>query len=140
MKFKYKRDPHAIGRLLALTVPFTEEELTALGLPIRLAYSNLQSGTATEHDVSDIIAALNVTSVRSHDVSPEVASVAEAAVYAMDRCVQRFQKLGKWGLDGPGLAEVEQGIELHEQFCRLSTPRQMRDAALLVQQIRKETA
>lgn len=124
-------------KVLALTQPFTPKELTALLLPIRSAFESLRTGKATSQDVSDIIAALNVTSLMSMPIHANVVEAAHAAVYAMGRCVERHQRTGVWGLDGPGLAEVEQGIALHEQLCENCTPRQMQDAMKRVQELQK---
>jgi len=44
------------------------------------------------------------------------------------RSWHRYERTGRLGFDGPAISEVEQGIDLHEQFCRMSTPLQMIEA------------
>lgn len=136
MKPKYRKDPLAMTRVLALTQPFTQAELNALLLPIREAFDALRTGTATDRDVGDIVAAINVASLMAMKIHPDAVKVAHDAVYALGRCIDRHQRLGKWGLDGPAVADIEQGISLHEQLCEKCTPRQMRDAALKVKELR----
>lgn len=137
VKFKYRKDPLAMHRVLALTQPFTDAELNDLLIPIRESFEALRTGQATDRDVSDIVAAVNVASLMAMKIHPDAIKVAHDAVYALGRCVDRHKRLGKWGLDGPAVADIEQGISLHEQLCKLSTPRQMRDAALKVKEIRR---
>lgn len=137
MKFKYKKDPRAFHKVMALTQPFTPEELNGLLIPIRESFEALRTGQATDRDVSDIIAAINVVSVLAMKIHPDAIAAAHAAVYALGRAIERHQRAQTWGLDGPGLTEVEQGIAMHEQLCTLCTPRQMRDAALRVKDLQK---
>ncbi len=137
MKFKYRKDPTAFSRVIALTQPFTPEELNALLLPIRAAFEALRTGQASDRDVGDIIAVVNVASLMAMRIHPDAVIAAHAAVYALGRAVERHKRTQKWGLDGPGIADVEQGIAMHEQLCTLSTPRQMRDAMLRVKELQK---
>jgi len=137
LKFKYKRDPRAFHKVLALTQPFTTDELTELLLPIRSSFEALRTGKATDRDAGDIISVVNVVGLMSMKIHPDAVAAAHAAVYAMGRAVERHKRTGAWGLDGPGLAEVEQGIAMHEQLCQHCTPRQMRDAMLRVQELQK---
>ncbi len=44
------------------------------------------------------------------------------------RTLHRYHATGRVGFDGPAIADVELGIDLHEQILRLSTPLQMADA------------
>lgn len=135
-KRKYKADPTAFIRFMAEMQPFTEEELTKLSLPNRVSFQLLLNGEAEAIDVHRLIDATNVSLVRCWGT--EMQPIAQRAQDALRRCYERYEKLGQWGLDGPARAEIEQGLELHEELCRLSTPRQMRDAALVVEKLRKE--
>ena len=49
-------------------------------------------------------------------------TVDAAGLEALRRMWERHKRIGQWGFDGPGLADVELAIELHEQLVRLSTP------------------
>jgi hypothetical protein len=131
---KYQKDYTAFARVIALTELFNEHELRRLFLPTRMSFQLLLNGEAEDQDVGRLIDIMNVTLVRSWGTDAQ--PVANTAVEALKRCYARWVKLGVWGLDGPARADIEQGIELHEQLCRLSTPRQMRDAALVVERMK----
>lgn len=133
---KYEKDPFVLARTIALTAPFNEYEQRQLNLPLRLAFDALTKGTATLEDLHSLILTANVTVVRCANSPME--GIATKALDALRRASERYDRLGKVGLDGPGLSEVEQGIELHEELVRLSSPKQMREAALIVDEFRKK--
>jgi len=118
--------------------PFTPGELLRLELPIRLAFDALKTGKGTEQDWSDLAAATNVTIIRSRDIDPLCEQTANDASDALVRMYQRAQRTGAWGFDGPGIGQVEAGIDLHEQLGRLSTPLQMMGAMRTVLAIRAD--
>ena len=122
---KYSADPMAMFKVINKIEPFTPAELLRLELPVRLSFEALRTGAGTESDFHDLCAAINTSMVRSEAVDPLCEQTAIAARDALMRCWQRFQRTGKFGFDGPGLGEVEAGIDLHEQLIRLSTPLQM---------------
>ena len=135
---KWRADPKSFSKVIALTELFNATELAQLLLPIRISFQALLSGQAMPHDIGRLIDTANVTLVRcwgNADLQP----IAQTALDALKRCYERYERLGAWGLDGPARADIEQGLELHEELCRLSTPRQMRDAALKVERM-KESA
>ncbi len=119
-KRKYQKDPFILVKAMAMNEAFSDDELRTMALPVRIS----------------LIDNMNVALVRSWGTPMQ--PIAETAVHALRRCYERWQKLGKWGLDGPARADIEQGIELHEELCRLSTPRQMQEAAAAVERIRNE--
>ncbi len=127
-KVKYKKDAGAVLRVLTLNAPYTPEQITGIVLPIRLSFEALRTGAATDRDVSDLITAINVTIVRSLAVHKKAVDVAALAGRSLARCVDRHSRTGRWGLDGPGIADLEQGIDLHEQILTLSRPLDMVEA------------
>ena len=134
-KRKYAKDPMAFAKVIAQTELFDETERMHLALPIRMSFNLLLNGGAESSDVGRLIDTANVTLVRCWGT--EMQPIAQRAVDALRRCYERHERLSKWGLDGPARADIEQGIELHEELCRLSTPRQMRDAALTVERLKE---
>lgn len=66
--------------------------------------------------------------VRAESISPTCVQAAIAARDALQRTLTRYHSTGRVGFDGPAIADVAVGIELHEQILRLSTPVQMADA------------
>jgi hypothetical protein len=135
LKRKYRADPMAFAKVIALTELFNEHEQRALALPIRMSFQLLLNGEAESQDVGRLIDIINVTLVRAWGTPMQ--PIAQTALDALRRCYERWIKLGVWGLDGPARADIEQGIELHEELVRLSTPRQMRDAALMVERMKE---
>ena len=125
---KYAADPVAMYKVFNRLAPFNQAELMQLELPIRISFEALKTGRGTERDWSDIAAAVNICIVRSHDISPDCVAVAEAASDALMRTWNRAKAHGAWGFDGPAIAEVAACIDLHEQFCELSTPLQLMNA------------
>ena len=99
-KRKWVADPGSIYKVMAKTQPFTPEELLRLELPIRVSYEALRTGHGTERDWSDIVAAINVSIMRSRDINPLCEQTAEAASDALMRMWHRAKRTGRWGFDG----------------------------------------
>jgi len=137
-KRRWQADPMAAFKVINKLEPFTPGELLRLELPIRLAFDALKTGKGTEQDWSDLAAAINVTIIRSRDIDPLCEQTAGDASDALVRMYQRAGRTGTWGFDGPGIGQVEAGIDLHEQLCRLSTPLQMMGAMRTVLAIRAD--
>jgi hypothetical protein len=127
-KRKYQADPSSIYRLMSRIQPFTEQEQAALALPVREALDGFLKGHAGQSDFDTLAAAANVCLVRSEAVSPLCVEASQRGQDALMRAKRRFDSLGRWGLDGPGIQEVGDLVDLYEQFLALSTPQQMRDA------------
>jgi len=137
-KRKYHADPTSFAKVIALTELFNEHELRTMFLPVRMSFELLLNGEAEDQDVGRLIDTINVTLVRCWGT--EMQPIAQRALDALKRCYERWVRLQVWGLDGPARADIEQGIELHEELCRLSTPRQMREAAQKVDRIKEMAA
>lgn len=124
-KRRYQADPGTVMRVINRLTPFSAVELLELELPIRMSFEFMRSGSGTLNDYSNLELAINVAMVRSEDVDPFCVQTAVAARDALLRTWERHQRTGRWGFDGPALAEIDAGIELHEQLVRNSTPLQM---------------
>lgn len=125
---KYAADPMTMFKVVRKIEPFDAGELLRLELPVRLSFEALRTGAGTESDFHDLCAAINTTMVRSESVDPLCEQTAIGARDALLRAWHRFGRTGRLGFDGPGLGEIEAGIDLHEQLIRLSTPLQMIEA------------
>jgi hypothetical protein len=131
-KRKYQADPASIYRLMARVQPFTEQEQTALTLPVRVAFEAFLKGHAGNDDWATLSSVANVCLIRSEAVSPLCVEASQRGQDALMRAKRRFDSLGRWGLDGPGIQEVGDLVDLYEQFLALSAPQQMKDALLAV--------
>jgi len=106
-------------------------------LPVRLALQSLMDRTVPADDVRthDTIAyAIGEAEVRyleigGRDNNPAMPIIIKAG-HALNRARERWKRLGVWGLDGPAIQELKDGIELYEQVLLVSTPQQMHDAAM----------
>lgn len=127
-KRRYEADPLAVLKCLNKIQPFNAAELMRLELPIRMSFEALKNCSGSESDFHDLAAAINTTLVRSEAVDPLCEQTAIAARDALMRCWHRHERTGVWGFDGPALAEIDAGLDLHEQLIRNSTPLQMADA------------
>lgn len=125
---RYRADPSTLSRVLNRIQPFNAQELLRLELPIRLSFEAIKTGQGTERDFHDLAAAINAAMVRSEAVDPLCEQTAVSARDALMRTWSRFEKTGRLGFDGPALSEVADGIDLHEQLIRNSTPLQMIEA------------
>lgn len=135
---RWTADPNVFNRVIKRIQPFTEDELTNIELPLRLAFDAMRNGHGTERDWNDLAAAINVVIIRSEQIDPLCEETAMAAANALSRSAERFKRTGKWGFDGPALAEIDAGLDLHGQLCRLSTPLQMMDALKTAARINAE--
>jgi hypothetical protein len=133
-KRRWSADPLAMFKCVNKIEPFSPAELMRLELPIRMSFESVKNGTGCESDFHDIAAAINTAMVRSEAVDPLCEQTALAARDALMRTWHRFERSGKWGFDGPALAEIDAGIDLHEQLIRGSTPLQMIEALREVMQ------
>ena len=122
---RWPANPGSLQRVINRLEPFNAEELLRLELPIRISYQALCTGSATESDFYDLVAAANATMVRAESVGAECLQIAIDAQAALSSVYARFERLGKWGFAAEEMHAVGFGIELHEQFVRNSTPEQM---------------
>lgn len=54
--------------------------------------------------------------------------ILNAAGQALYRAYERHERVGKWGLDGPGILDLTAGVDAAETLMRASTPAQMKMA------------
>lgn len=127
-KPRYVADPASLYRVMNRIQPFTKSEQHQLNLPVRVAYERMRTGAGTEGDFHSLAAAINVAMIRAEAIDPMAEITAIDARDALQRCLQRYATIGKWGFDGPALQDMPAAIDLYEQLIQLSTPLQMADA------------
>jgi len=145
MKKAYRKDPQVMWRVTSDSSPYSDEDVIRMMLPVRMAFELLRNGEATADDAYTLANAINDTAIRAWGLEDEDAAnaagpIANAAIHAMRRCGERYKRIGRLGLDGPGLADVAQGVDLYEQLVRLSTPAQMKAAASMAIKLEREQA
>jgi hypothetical protein len=115
-------------QLLSDCRPYESGEILGDLINIEEAYSRIKSGTGTEKDADRLSIAINLAKLRALDIDEGLADMVELGQSAMQRCMDRYATHKRLLLDGPGLQEVRQALDAHEEILRHSTPKQMMDA------------
>jgi hypothetical protein len=123
--------------VIGMKVEGTQTAATKAMLLVREAFIAIKHGTATNDGLDfDVIAhALGVAWLRAVEIAGYEATsnpmlcVIQDANEAMRRTRDRFERLTRWGFDGPAIDEVGAGIELYETILQSSSPAQMTAAA-----------
>ena len=106
---------------------------------VRDAFVNIKTGKAEPHDSRefDLLAhAMGITRLRACDIAGQdefenpLLPIWRAGNEALRRCSERYNKLGRWGFDGPALDELDAAIELYETILQSSSPAQMEEATV----------
>jgi hypothetical protein len=131
VKKKYKKDYGAMRRVFMRLEPFTAEEITALELPVMLAYAKLKVGACSEQGFFDLYTALIAGAVRARDIHKDVVAAMEEATAHLREARKRAERHGKYLLTGVAFEPVGVAVDLHNQMIRNSTPMQMKEALQL---------
>lgn len=101
----------------------------------RLSLQKLTDGLVSggDTDCHDMIAhCIGMAQIRIMDIGGEGASdiIAElnGSAKALHRARERWQRTGKWGLDGPAIHALRYAIDTYEVILRSSSPLQMEHA------------
>lgn len=127
-KRRWQADPSVIYRVMSANQEFTPDEHAKLNLPVRLAFEKIKNGAGTDDDFHILAAAANVSLVCSEKIDPLVEGVCLAARDALLRTNDRHTRTGRWGFDGPALAEVIEMIDVYSQLTSLLKPMQLQKA------------
>jgi len=116
----------------------TASVVTTVALRVRAAFDALRRGEVAADDVlpHDTLAhALGVAWLRALDIAGDdpvhnpMLPLLRTATEAVLRMGQRRRQVGRWGLDGPGLQAVADGLDVYEEILANSSPAQMAAAA-----------
>jgi hypothetical protein len=92
--------------------------------------------THTVHDIETfnlLSVCLNEGKVRTLEIGGEgnpAFVIVERGIQAINRTAERWQRTGKWGLDGPARQDLIDAVSMYEEVFLESTPAQMHDAAM----------
>lgn len=114
--------------LLDKARPYDEAETAGEHLLVRAALDRLVEGSGDEADYIHVAMRINVSKVRALTIDAGLSDQLELAQDAMARAHQRHNERGRYGFDGPGLAQVREAIDAAETIVNASTPLQMRAA------------
>jgi hypothetical protein len=98
-----------------------------------LAEGTVQPDDTDQHDLMAHV--IGMAQIRTLDMGGDGADAVmdslNTAAEALQRCRERWEKLGKWGLDGPGLVALREAIDIYEAILRASSPQQMENAQMV---------
>ena len=134
-----KQRLHGIDNVVARCTPYKDNQFfdcKAILLPIHMALEGFIRRTVPTEDRESYNAlafALNEAKARYLDIggkgNPAIALLDKAA-NALKRTLERYRKIGEWGLDGPAIQELTDGVSLYEDVLLASSPNQMHEAAM----------
>jgi hypothetical protein len=103
---------------------------------VRLALDGFINRTVPPDDRESYNAlafAFNEAKARYLDIggegNPAIALIDKASD-ALMRTLDRYRRIGEWGLDGPAIQELTDGVSLYEDVLLESSPNQMHEAAM----------
>lgn len=119
-------NPTAIVDAFAARLPMATDKQQDVSLVAHQSLTALTQGKGSEFDAEALAVAMNLSMLLTElDVGKEYMAVAIAGQEAVVRCQARAANTGKWGLDGPAIAAIEQALELHDQQVEIATQAQM---------------
>ena len=121
-------DPSSIYKTMGRIQLLTPSELLELSLPPRTAFEALRGGRGTENDFHTLAAVANCVLVCGEAVGKQCVDAAKQAQESLLRLLDRWVRLGKWGLDAGALQSIPLVLDLYEQLLALYTPLQMQAA------------
>lgn len=117
---------HIVGKRTLVDNPMTDEERTTVLTDYFAALSAMLEGRATIEHFDSLAYAVNIAQVLtlSH-MGTEYRDIVQAAMHAMTRCKNRYQKTKKMGLDGEGLQAMRDFEPLFEAILSEATAREL---------------
>lgn len=118
-------------------VPTAEVAESAI-LNARLALQKLTDGAvdADETDPHDMMGhVIGISQIRTLDIGGSIANdvmtTLNMAAQALIRCRERWERLNRWGFDGPGIQIMREAVDIYEAILRASSPQQMEHAQMV---------
>lgn len=117
--------------VIGMKVEGNQTAATKAMLMGRESYEAIQKGTAASVDFDVLCHVLGVSWLRAIEIAGDDAfdnamlPIIKTANNAMERVRARFNRIGRWGFDGPAIDEVLAGLELYETILQASSPAQM---------------
>ena len=132
---KYKPRPvdkMSLYRLTGRNSAFTAAEQAKVMVATRKSFQAMIDRTAVRDDFDQLATAVNVAVVVGERVDERVAQACQPALQALMRVLERHNKTGQWGLDGPAKAEIADALDIYEQMMALMTGGQAHNAMVEV--------
>ena len=126
-----KRRINPLAALITLQQNQQTKPSQADGLMLELhqCFDALKNGSTDDELFNRLGSSLNTALILAERIDQQVVDVVLEAHQAMYRCRARFDKHGRFGFDGPGIAAMVDALDVYDQMVRLSTPKQILDAS-----------
>ena len=138
-------EPNAWLERLTYNRPYTDEPLLGAAPTSEISESaitrastalfKMKNGLVDDEDTKahdDIAHFVGVSQIRIRDIGGFDAGLVidelNKAARAILRARERHSRTGKWGLDGPAIAELDYALAIYTEVVRNSSPQQMEDA------------
>ena len=134
-----KKMLHGVDNVVARCTPYKDNEFfdyKPILLPVHLALQGFMDRSIKADDYQPYNAlafALNEGKARYLDIGGkgnQAMPLLDKAADALSRTLDRWHRTGQWGLDGPAIQELKDGVSLYEEVLLASSPNQMHDAAM----------
>lgn len=119
-RFIRRIDPQAGLHAIVMLHQLDHSQKQTIGLALRTMLEALRLGKADEHAFHNLAAAVNVSLVLcERGVGEDYLPLVKRAQDALLRLFERGRKSRRWVMDGPGLNDLREAIDLHEQQLAL---------------------
>jgi hypothetical protein len=114
--------------VLRVSAPTPGSDVTRLDVEARAAWERLRTGVGSESDWEVCADVANLCSVLGKTISLKVLEVAQTAAHSLQVMQDRRDISGKWGACHLSIAAMPELLDLHHEFLKNCTPRQLIDA------------
>ena len=126
---KRRINPFAAQIVLQQNQQTKPSQADGLMLELHQCFDALKHGSTDDELFNRLGSSLNTALILAERIDQQVVDVVLEAHQAMYRCRDRFDKHGRFGFDGPGIAAMVDALDVYEQIVRLITPKQILDAS-----------
>lgn len=129
----YRADRSAWAHAIGMQQQLTDDQLTDLGVAVRIGIENMRTGKGIERDWHTLAAAVNVSLVLcergiGYDHLEDVKTAQDALLDILDR----HRRTGCWAFNGSGYVALARAVDIHEAQLAAITRDSARAAMLEV--------
>ena len=124
-------DPLAHLKTITMSQPMEEihDGLVDAHLKHWAEYERIKTGDGTVQDFDHLLRDMKLVAVLAYQIDKSLGETITAGIMAMARVKARYLDTQRIALDGPGISEVANALEIMSEVINKSTPRQIIAAA-----------
>ena len=122
-------EPSAVLAPITRHRQFSDEQAAAISNMYRMAWHKMTVGAGTTDDYYLLAEACNHVLIRAEGIDDLLVEVSLRAQSALVGMARRHIRVGRWGVDAAGLADIPAMLDAYYDIARLSTAQQLIDAA-----------